>query len=102
VLSLEYFFFSLKFNISAWTLFFYIIKKKISPDNNKASAHSKVSGLLLKKIHFTKDKKSTRLDTIIVLTWKSSTFHYLTGDMYGCTFVFMVGNTIQQFEYKDR
>jgi hypothetical protein len=78
-------------------------KKKISPDNNKASAHSKVSGLLLKKIHFTKDKKSTRLDTIIVLTWKSSTFHYLKGDMYGyCTFVFMVGNTIQQFEYKDR
>jgi len=59
-----------------------------------------MSGLLLKKIHFIKDKKSTRLDTIIVLTWKSSTFHYLKGDMYGCTLFFMGGNTIKQFEYK--
>jgi hypothetical protein len=86
---------------------FFTLYKKNQPGQQQSISPQQsvclMSGLLLKKIHFTKDKKSTRLDTIIVLTWKSSTFHYLKGDMYGyCTFVFMVGNTIQQFEYKDR
>ncbi|KAI5563091.1 hypothetical protein BDE02_15G093800 [Populus trichocarpa] len=44
----------------------------------------RLSSLLLKKFILSSIKNQKRLETIIVPTSKSSTFHYLKGDMNGC------------------